>query len=448
MRYHQSRLLALALALVAGACVKGNPEPANDARPGVLPFEGGTIVPTGCSYTVTTRFGAEAPQPGTPSLGPDPAVFHVHLGLAGDPKTSIVMQWRTRDEATRATTVRFAPGADLPAAALTQTAEGFHFAYESTGMDKPRVHEAHLCGLTPDTEYSYQVGGAADGSEAWSPVYTFRTAPDIVATPDAEVRFAFVGDSRDGYDVWQQMIDEFALRSADLILFSGDAVTIGIEQREWEAFFERAEPLFARVPVISAHGNHDLNAVHYYSQFAMPGLEENFGFDYGWAHITVANDTPAGSEDVDEEIKAALQVDLAASDSARWKIVMHHRPVWSASNHGSDQVLQREWMPLFTDHGVDLVLNGHDHNYEISHPMVWDETAMTGRVVAGPDVGTVYVVSGGAGASLYGNGTDFWTAYSESTHSAAVVTVRRDQMTLDAFRADGSAITAGYSEMK
>jgi hypothetical protein len=445
MRDH--RFLATVLALTAAACVKGNPDPGDDDSM-QQPLEGGTIVPTGCGYTVTTRFGAEAPQPGTPELGTDPAVFHVHLGIASDPRTSMAIQWRTRDEATRASTVRYAAGADLAPAALTQTVEGFHFAYETTGMSQPRVHEAHLCGLAADTEYSYQVGGAAGGAEAWSPVYTFRTAPDVTATPDAEVRFAFVGDSRDGYDVWTQMLDQFASRAPDLILFSGDAVTVGIEQREWEIFFERAEPLFARVPVVSAHGNHDLNAVHYYSQFAMPGLEENFGLDYGWAHLTVVNDTPAGSEDVDVEIKAALAADLEASAAARWKIVMHHRPVWSASNHGSDSVLQREWMPLYTQHDVDLVLNGHDHDYEITHPMVWDETAMTGRVVASPDLGTVYVVSGGAGAGLYGNGSDFWTAYSESTHSAALVTVRRDQMTLDAFRADGSTITAGYAEMQ
>jgi hypothetical protein len=415
----------------------------------MIPYDGGTIEPPGCDYTVTTRFTAQAPQPHVDELGPDPAVFHVHLGIAGDPKTSIVFQWRTRDELTRATTVRYAVGADLDVAALTETATGFHFAYESVGSERPRVHEIHLCRLSPDTVYSYQVGGAAGGREAWSPVYSFRTAPDVTVTPDAEVRFAFVGDSRDGYDIWAQMIEQFALRSPDLILFSGDAVTIGIEQREWEDFFSRAEPLFARVPVISAHGNHEVNAVHYFSQFAMPGLEENFGIDYGWAHLTVLNDTPGASENVDEEIKEYLRADLEASAGARWKLAMHHRAVFSsATSHGSDLVLQREWLPLYTEHGVDLVLNGHDHDYEISHPMVWDATAMAPAIAPDTATGTVFVVSGGAGANLYGNGTSTFTAYSESTHSAALVTVRRDEMTLDAFRADGSPITAGYSEMK
>ena len=34
---------------------------------------------------------------------------------------------------------------------------------------------------------------------------TFRTAPDIIANPDAEVVVAIAGDSRDGFDVWGQL---------------------------------------------------------------------------------------------------------------------------------------------------------------------------------------------------------------------------------------------------
>ena len=44
----------------------------------------------------------------------------------------------------------------------------------------------------------------------------------------------------------------------------------------------------------------------------------------------------------------------------------------------------------------------------------------------------MYVVAGGAGAELYGFGTPgFWTEYIESTHTAAVIHVRREQLTLD-----------------
>ncbi|MBA3460480.1 MAG: metallophosphoesterase family protein [Deltaproteobacteria bacterium] len=431
--------LLLCLAL-APACVKGNPIELD----GDLLTEGGTLRIDGCGYDLTTRYGAEAPRPGTAVFGPDPTPRHVHLGIMGDPKTSVVAQWRTKDDKTLASEIRYAKGASLPAADLVEEKAGIVFAYRSTGAEEIRVHQAHLCGLEPGTSYSYQVGGTdLDGAKSYSPVYTFRTAPDTVAHPDSEVVFGFVGDSRGGYDVWQLLIDELSDRQPDLILFSGDAVTIGLTQYEWEEFFDRAEPLFARVPLVSAHGNHEVNAVNYFSQIALPGDQENFGVDYGFAHITVGNDTPDDISKLAGEFKDKIAADMAKSNSARWKLFMHHQPMFSASTrHGPSQTLQDAWLPLVDQYKIDLVLNGHDHDYEISRPMI------NKQVQATNDNATVFVVAGGAGAELYDNGSDYWTLYSEKTYNAAVIRVRRDQMTMEAFRHDGTQIPQGFSKSK
>lgn len=429
-----------ALAAFGGGCVKGNPIETE----GDLVTEGGTLAIAGCNYTLTTRDGAEAPRPGMPVFGSDPTPRLVHLGLMGDPKTSMVAQWRTADEQTRASQIRYAKGANLAAADLTEKQEGVEFAYRATGTDLIRMHQAHLCGLEPGTAYSYQVGGTdLSGNQSFSPVYTFRTAPDVVAHPDAEVVFGFVGDSRGGYDVWQLLIAQLQQRTPDLILFSGDAVTIGLTQFEWEEFFGRAEPLFARVPVISAHGNHEVNAINYYSQLALPGDQENFGIDYGFAHITVGNDTPDDISKLGGEFKDRLEADFTASNAARWKLFMHHQPMFSASTrHGPSTTLQNAWLPLIDAHHVDLVLNGHDHDYEVSKPMI------NKQVQATSDNATVFVVAGGAGAELYDSGSDFWTLYSEKTYSAAILHVRRDQLTMEAFRQDGTPIPQGFSKTK
>jgi len=405
---------------------------------------GGTLAIDGCGYSVTTRAGAEPPRAATAkdAKGADPTPRHVHLGFVGDPKTSMVVQWRTKDETTRATVIRYAAGADLTADQLTETGTGIQFGYKATGAQIYRVHQAHLCGLEPGTAYSYQVG--TDG--AFSPVYTFRTAPDVAARPDAEVVFGFVGDSRDGYDVWSQLVGQFQQRSPDLILFSGDAVTIGITQFEWEEFLDRGEPLFARVPVVLAHGNHEVNSVNYYAQFAMPGDQENFSFDYGHAHLTVVNDTPEDINAIAGSTRELIEADFEASKGARWRMLMHHQAIWSsAASHGSSLTLQQAWMPLIDKYKLDLVLNGHDHEYEISKPLV------NGVVQASNANATVYVVGGGAGAELYEIGPAFHTAYAEKTHSAAVIRVTGSQLTLDAFRQDGTEISAPearFSKMK
>jgi 3',5'-cyclic AMP phosphodiesterase CpdA len=405
---------------------------------------GGSLAIEGCGYTLTTRLGAEPPRKG-PASGAaasadlDPTPRLVHLGIMGDPKTSMVVQWRTVDETTRATVIRWAQGANLPAEQLTETTNGVEFGYRATGTQIFRMHQAHLCGLSPGTTYSYQVGS----TDRFSQVYSFTTAPDVVANPDAEILLANVGDSRDGYDVWSQLVSELDQRSPDLVLFTGDAVTIGITQFEWEEFFERGEPLLARVPLVFAHGNHEVNAVNFFSQFAMPGDQETFGFDYGHAHITVANDTPEDISYTTGKFKDAIAADFEASKDARWKIFMHHRPMYSSStSHGSALDVRSAWLPLVDQYKIDLVITGHDHVYEISKPM------RDNVVQASNADGTVYVVSGGAGAELYGAGTELHTQYSESTHSASVVRVRRDSMVMEAFRQDGTAIPAGFSKSK
>ncbi len=422
----------------AGACVKGNPS-APDAGGGT--YHGGSVQPPGCPYTVTTREGAEVPTVATGDVGLDPTPRQVRLGLAGDPRTSMVVSWRTADETTIATTVRWGEGG-----ALDHTTTGLTFAYVGAISGKGtiiRMHETHLCGLAADTQYSYQAGAVdPQGGEHFSPVYSFRTAPDVQASPDAEVVLGVLGDSRDGYDVQKQLVDQLAGKMPDLLVFSGDAVTLGQIQPEWEQFFDALEPLIASVPMISAHGNHEVMAINYFAQLALPGDEENYSIDFGWAHITVVNDSPTDATDLTGKIPAFLQSDLTANESARWKIVVHHRPAYSsATAHGSDPLLQANFVPIFDQHHVDLVFNGHDHDYERSKPM------FGGTPVSDPANGTVYIVDGGLGAELYGNGTSNFTQVSEKTHSALVLHLRKDTMTADVFRPDGSAVDA-FNETK
>src|SRR5262249_30973087 len=353
---------------------------------------------------------------------------------ASDPARSIAIQWRTKDETTLATTVKYGVGT-----ATDLMADGFTFEF-STGFTNAgplvRMHEVHLCGLQPDTQYSYQVGGVgADGRMAFSETYQFRTAPDTSST-SSQVTVVVLGDSRGGYTDLATLVAQINMMATpDLVLYSGDAVTLGPVQTEWDSFFNAIEPLARQAPIISAQGNHDLNSVNYYSMFAMPGDEENYGLTYGPFHLTVVNDTPEDTADIMGKVKSFLDSDLTANDSAPWKILMHHRPLWSASvAHGGDMMLQTVWGPIIDAHKVDLVQNGHDHDYERSKPM----RGMTPQ--ATPADGTIFVVSGGAGAQLYDNGTGFWTQLSEKTYSFVVLHVRRGMLQMNAFRVDGSML--------
>jgi len=69
-----------------------------------------------------------------------------------------------------------------------------------------------------------------------------------------------------------------------------------------------------------------------------------------------------------------LEATLAAArqdSDIDWIIVQMHQDALSSSKHGngSDKGIRETWLPLFDRYGVDLVLCGHDHDYERSWPV-------------------------------------------------------------------------------
>jgi hypothetical protein len=52
------------------------------------------------------------------------------------------------------------------------------------------------------------------------------------------------------------------------------------------------------------------------------------------------------------------------ASTAMWKIVVFHHPAWTCGGYRSNTAIVQTWVPLFERYGVQLVLNGHDHNYQ------------------------------------------------------------------------------------
>lgn len=75
---------------------------------------------------------------------------------------------------------------------------------------------------------------------------------------------------------------------------------------------------------------------------------------------------------------------------------------------------------MFERNHVDIVFNGHDHNYERS-------------IING----VTYIVTGGGGSSLYDNGQSPWTIYSEKTHHFCFLTANETTLTFEAIKPDG-----------
>ena len=112
-----------------------------------------------------------------------------------------------------------------------------------------------------------------------------------------------------------------------------------------------------------------------------------------------------------------VQGDLAAHATAATNniIVAWHKPRFSSSTeHGNSTHMQNFWQIAYNG-GVDLVLNGHSHNYERFAPMnaagVADTTAF----------GVPAIVVGTGGASAHGFVTPPSTSLARSTGTAGVL---------------------------
>ena len=120
-----------------------------------------------------------------------------------------------------------------------------------------------------------------------------------------------------------------------------------------------------------AAGNHDWrtrDAAGYLGYFGARATNEDGGTWYsydlgGWHVVVLDSDCDAvdgcgpGSAQGDW-----LADDLATSD-ARCTAAIWHHPRFSSGDHGGDTVVDPFWRALYAA-GVEIVVNGHDHDYE------------------------------------------------------------------------------------
>ncbi len=128
--------------------------------------------------------------------------------------------------------------------------------------------------------------------------------------------------------------------------------------------------------MIASLGNHDRN------QYGEPEIRL-FGLPGPWYEKTVgdADVVVLDANRPDDPKQLEWLTSTLPTLHSRWQIVVFHQPAYSCAFHDSTPLVDDLWVPLFHQWGVDLVLNGHDHNYQ--------------RFAA--DDGIVYVVTGGGG---------------------------------------------------
>ena len=344
-----------------------------------------------------------------------------------DASANVAVSWKTGTD-NRFSVVRVA---ESPDALETDAARYFQgHTLQFFGFTDRFMHEVHMCGLPAATTLYYQVGGGG----IWSDTFSFTTAPEW---GDAETEFVFAatGDTRsDTFELWAQAAEQIRDSGAQMLLFSGDAVDAGPVQAQWDGFYAAGEAALANVPFVPANGNHDLLIDTYFGQLALPEGEDIYHVRFGNTLVISMTDTTLEPGALRGRYADYLEATLAEHQDATWKFLVNHRPFYSASTrHGSAEDLQDQWMPILDEYEVDVVFNGHDHNYERTVPIRNGERVELGR-------GTIYVVAAGVGAPMYDNGNQWWTEISEKIPSWCLVRVNGDRLEYTAYRLDGTEI--------
>jgi 3',5'-cyclic AMP phosphodiesterase CpdA len=350
--------------------------------------------------SITEARACGAPAPSTVDSGPAlPRLPYLQSVGA----TSALVAFRTGVSCTPF--VRYGPGTDLSRTAMASAA-GWR-------------HAVKLTGLSAGQTYSYVV--EACGSVTG--VRQFRTA---TLPGTSRVHFTAMGDFGTGGSAQVEVLARLgqAGRAGELLLALGDnAYSSGTEQELQDRLFKPMAALLRQVPLFPSLGNHEYltnQGQPYLDNFYLPAnnpavTERYYSFNWGPVHFVALDSNCAIGLATSDRCTLAAQKSWLAQDLAAtqqpWKVVFFHHPPWSSGAHGSQLAMRREFAPLFEQYGVDLVLTGHDHNYERSKPMKGDGVAATGTR------GVTYVVVGSGGATLrtFPIAQPSWTAYRNNT---------------------------------
>jgi 3',5'-cyclic AMP phosphodiesterase CpdA len=389
-----------------------------------------------------------------------PPVAGLHLQFGADASSEVIVSWHSLQPVRHPRVVL---------GRLDGRLERVVAARETSYTDAKAgqiVHAYHagLDGLRPDSSYLY----AALHDDAEPEFATFRTSPRGRAAftftsfgdqgtptlgrpyaPPAGVTIAnppFVNDNLGSPAAAHTTLGVERVQPL-FHLFNGDLCYANLAQdrvQSWWDFWENNSRSARKRPWMPSPGNHEnelgngpIGYQAYQTYFCVPEAsgqtEVTRGLWYAFTAgsvrvISIANDDIVYQDSGNSYVrgysagaqKAWLQRELSASRANRdidWIVVcMHQVAISTAEANGADLGIREEWVPLFDQYGVDLVVCGHEHHYERSHPIRGHESNATltpTPVATAIDVvdtsqGAVHMVIGGGGTSAPSN-TKFYT---------------------------------------
>jgi acid phosphatase type 7 len=251
-------------------------------------------------------------------------------------------------------------------------------------------------GASPGRTYSYSVraidesGGASAESDTIK--VTALISPSAILVGAGDIAY----DGPNDEDTARLVDKEIAAHPDAVVFTAGDNAYPSGSAESFRYFFDPSwgRHKFRTRPV---PGNHDYQAegaAPYYDYFGAAAGETGKGYysyDLGSWHIVALNSEIATDETSPQ--MEWLREDLATR-AKPCTLAVFHRPLFSSGSEEGDGISTRSFWDVLYQHGVDVVVNGHQHSYERFDPQ-------TPEGAADAEHGIREFVIGTGGVSLY-----------------------------------------------
>lgn len=360
-------------------------------------------------------------------------VKQVHIAQ-GINSSSMTISWITKDNCF--SNVAYGINHNLLNNVVHGSSNTYEFYYNKTNLPKYYksgfIHHVLITDLEPSTRYYYQCGDFYKQNR--SQLLYFNTLPKT--GENKKITFGVLGDIGQTINSVLTVKHLLSEPNVDMILHAGDLSYADCDQELWDSYGDMIEPLASIKPWMVCPGNHEIefNGSDYMnlftafeSRYRMPyfrqatygeviiksainpktGMpyctpsifqtEYNFGnsffsFDSGLAHIIYLNPYTNSTPTSQQFNWLQNNLELVDRNITPWLIVVMHCPWYSSnSNHFAEQqtIQMRESMEeLFYKYSVNIVFNGHVHDYERTYPVYKNNTDI---------YGTIYITIGNAG---------------------------------------------------
>ena len=383
----------------------------------------------------TTRAAARTRK--ARAAGSDGTPEQIHLTWGENPATSVVVSWASPGPATRP---RVRIGQRVILAEPRQYTDGIN-------GETVWTYHARVGGLRPGATYAYVVTADNDANADDPFTATFRTAPHgraafrftsfgDLATPNTAWVLSY-GQSAYAVDAVESFQPLFHLLNGDLCYADLNPTA---QPAVWRDFGNNNQTSAANRPWMPCPGNHEVEFdngpqgfTSYLTRYTLPDNHVP-GFGGRWYSFRIGS-VLFVSLDADDVVyqdagafvtgpaalapvastghpaigagtsfyirgysggaqTAWLEYTLAVGrddPSVDWIIVQMHQCACSSSatGNGSDLGIRQQWLPLFDRYQVDLVLTGHDHDYERSFPVRGADADAGHEVATGAAVNTL-----------------------------------------------------------